>query len=683
MGKNSAWKLSWTAFAAPDASVFFDLQDGYVLDGLQFWTWFEGQGVAGGDGGLLAAQVRTPYHFQVEIAPGPKPWGAGGSGGAAGHRTVEMGDESEILVGVLGTDPRAGRKIAKAFWWSGSLRSGGEPPRELGSIDSMRAYQRHVEAQVDGGLAWVEGAPVPLRNKDEAALSPTQWDMALAQESQSRCSGYLKSISVSGYRGFGAPQTLELAVPNGKPGSGLTILVGANNSGKSAVWECFDTVSRVFTQEIFFSSDRRNSSVRDGVAIGLEWCNGQSLSVGTQNTRSSRGFAKWGDGTELELGDASLVTPVVAVPARRQFKPYFAGYENNAPNWSSQTTSYSRTDTRDGFGGRLIALDKGFGRERESFDQRLSEILGFRFEWGVDARDDAADQGHCVTLYLGSNAVHTTEGAGEGVVSSMFIVDALRDLVPGTLVVIDEPELSLHPEAVRRLRALLSEVAAESQVVIATHSPLMVNWGDIANGASVARIHKVGDDSRISQPSREVLNGIGKLTDDWRNPHSLGTEATEALFLRDGIVVVEGQEDVTLLPVVARQLGVEIPWTFFGWGASGHKNIPLVARLLWELGFERVVGLFDGGQDEAESLEKAKEQAPHYAYFQIPAGDVRDKDRYERICDGPSEGLYRKVLKKGLLDGDERVRPEFREEMTEVLEETRKFLEERLPKGRD
>jgi AAA15 family ATPase/GTPase len=53
----------------------------------------------------------------------------------------------------------------------------------------------------------------------------------------------VKSIEILGLRGFCTNQLLELAVPNGKAGSGLTIVVGQNNSGKSTITEAFAAVS--------------------------------------------------------------------------------------------------------------------------------------------------------------------------------------------------------------------------------------------------------------------------------------------------------------------------------------------------------------------------------------------------------------------------------------------------------
>ncbi len=56
-------------------------------------------------------------------------------------------------------------------------------------------------------------------------------------ESGRECVVSIKAIEIYGFRGFAAKQRVELALPNGKPGSGLTLIVGPNNSGKSTVVE--------------------------------------------------------------------------------------------------------------------------------------------------------------------------------------------------------------------------------------------------------------------------------------------------------------------------------------------------------------------------------------------------------------------------------------------------------------
>lgn len=48
-------------------------------------------------------------------------------------------------------------------------------------------------------------------------------------------------------------------------------------------------------------------------------------------------------------------------------------------------------------------------------------------------------------------------------------------LAPAALVLVEEPENGLHPTAIRDVMSVLREVSARSQVVIATHSPTVVD----------------------------------------------------------------------------------------------------------------------------------------------------------------------------------------------------------------
>ncbi|TOI71402.1 hypothetical protein CGI53_23245, partial [Vibrio parahaemolyticus] len=67
----------------------------------------------------------------------------------------------------------------------------------------------------------------------------------------------LEKIEILGYRGFSEKTEINFAVPNGEKGSGLSIITGANNSGKSSIIECFK--ARGGYQSPSFTVGRRNS----------------------------------------------------------------------------------------------------------------------------------------------------------------------------------------------------------------------------------------------------------------------------------------------------------------------------------------------------------------------------------------------------------------------------------------
>ncbi len=170
------------------------------------------------------------------------------------------------------------------------------------------------------------------------------------------------------------------------------------------------------------------------------------------------------------------------------------------------------------------------------------------------------------------------------------------------MIVIDEPELSLHPSLQRKLVILLSDYASDRQVVIATHSPYFVNFQTLRCGARIARLHLRDGSSVVSALSESTVQDLVGFLDARNNPHVLGLDAREASSWRMEWSIVEGQEDVVLYRRIADQLGIEIDRDFFGWGVGGAEKMRTIAALLSELGFEKVVGLLDG--DRASLLSE-------------------------------------------------------------------------------
>ena len=127
------------------------------------------------------------------------------------------------------------------------------------------------------------------------------------------------------------------------------------------------------------------------------------------------------------------------------------------------------------FGHRLFrALEN-----REKFNDVLQKVMDPVPDWTIDLSNTGQ---HYLKVNAGGQ-YHTSEGMGEGIISLFFIVDALYDSEDGDVIVIDEPELSLHPTYQRRLAKLLAEYAKNRQIVYATHSPYFVDFRYLSNGA--------------------------------------------------------------------------------------------------------------------------------------------------------------------------------------------------------
>jgi hypothetical protein len=231
--------------------------------------------------------------------------------------------------------------------------------------------------------------------------------------------------------------------------------------------------------------------------------------------------------------------------------------------------------------------------------------------------------------------LHGAETLGLGIISLFHLINAIHDAPEGSIVLIDEPEIGLHPSFQRRVFELLREEAAKLQIIYATQSPYMVDWDAILDGASLARVYRqLGGYSRIDALKPQTARELACLEEDSNNPHVLGTNAREVFFLEDRIILVEGQEDVVFYRKMAKNLGIDLVGDFYGWGVGGATKMARVAAVLRDLGYTHVTGVLDADKSAVRSeLEK---QFPRYTFVSISTNDVRDRNASSRPS---AEGL--------------------------------------------
>lgn len=434
----------------------------------------------------------------------------------------------------------------------------------------------------------------------------------------------ISSIKIKGFRGFAEKQELKLSKPNGKEGSGLTVIVGPNNGGKSTIIESFKLMS--LENEVSFTEGQRNKKAGDRVEIELSsFDDGPTYSIKTVSA----------GGSETKNHGYPSIT---VLPSRRFFTPYSNEVSYGQDQWSPQPASIETLQHMLEPRGQPINADdnrlfKVVGNKE--FNNLLTQILGYELKWTVDLSNTRE-----YYIKITNNGDHDSDGLGEGLVSLLFIVEALLNSSPNKLLVIDEPELSLHPQLQRNLLDIILEKSKESQIVYATHSPEMVSIDAIINGGTLARVVNPGDGSKIYQlkPNRKTTKFLKGATKNRNNPHILAYDARSCFFADDrsaGLVIVEGQEDVVLLDKAVNLLEIKNKIRFFGFGAGGAENIRHIAIILSLLGFEKICCLYDGDKvDECKDTktELSKENNPFkkrcskYDFKILNADDIRDKE---------------------------------------------------------
>jgi len=137
------------------------------------------------------------------------------------------------------------------------------------------------------------------------------------------------------------------------------------------------------------------------------------------------------------------------------------------------------------------------------------------------------------------------------VLNFIFIILSLdlRD----ALVLVDEPEIHLHPQWQNKLIKLFQKLYEERKIqfIISTHSPVFVNRETIAN---IVRIYK---------PSKQTQIAPREKTDDWREAlmqeedliDIITYSNSSKLFFADRVVLVEGITDEIIFSYLIKTLG--------------------------------------------------------------------------------------------------------------------------------
>lgn len=154
----------------------------------------------------------------------------------------------------------------------------------------------------------------------------------------------------------------------------------------------------------------------------------------------------------------------------------------------------------------------------------------------------------------------------------------------GAVLLVEEPELYLRPQAQRYLARVLREFAgAGNQVIFSTHSPSFLNVGRLEEVVFVERQH---GGTRLIEPRAVQVDA------DFRVLSEFDAERAE-LLLAEAAVLVEGQTEKLALPFVFEALGHDVDLAGVTIVECGGKwNIPLFARVCRAVGLP-FVAIYD------------------------------------------------------------------------------------------
>ena len=466
----------------------------------------------------------------------------------------------------------------------------------------------------------------------------------------------LKTLKIEHYKGFFEEETLEFAVPDRKtPGSGLTLIVGQNNSGKTTIIE-----------SLLLGKDDEGVTDRGTRFRGSE----RHFNFPPRITINTCVYSNIDHGSEVEIVDQSKPHGIdfEIVQSRRHWD-----HKSSLGLTGSRFLEATRREEIRGTRGSshtasaLKNINKDKSR-KSKLNGLMKQIIPHFTDWAIDT-DDRGDY----VKYRTANSEHQANLLGEGVMSAFRICIHLLNGKDEGVLIIDEPELSLHPTAQKSLSLILSEKSKDKQIILCTHSPYFVNWEDLVGGARFIRLNKIKDEkctvSRL-QENKRYFSFITDHLDEWQKPQLLDTVAKEILFA-DKVLFVEGQEDVGLIRKWATDRKIQLKFDIFGYGAGGFQNISHFLQMARDLEIAKVGALYDSGTDVDKSFKNDQNtfSSDSFLLQKLPTEDIRDKP----LKEGCKEGcICAKNPKVGCFDKKGNLKEEHSEAFNNIMG---KFIE--------
>src|SRR5581483_5724814 len=195
--------------------------------------------------------------------------------------------------------------------------------------------------------------------------------------------------------------------------------------------------------------------------------------------------------------------------------------------------------------GQDAELRHFLSEARDDLARLLPDVAGDAFRMGIAAATarDLLRQFELVVEHLGQPVAVGTQSSGIAQLAIFVFAMKLAVSQPGTVLLIDEPEISLHPQAQRAVMRALRGL--DVQMLVATHSATLL---DRADPRRVVRLRRTQPGIELASPST-LSDAEARRLARFTSP-----QTAEAFFARS-VILVEGMSDQIALEVIAERQG--------------------------------------------------------------------------------------------------------------------------------
>lgn len=213
-----------------------------------------------------------------------------------------------------------------------------------------------------------------------------------------------------------------------------------------------------------------------------------------------------GSGTSAMVNVFHFHDTSASAPVKIQ-QPYVPA---SPPDGASEVPPVSLDSNAANLAGVLLYLKE---RERAVYDQirfAVSQVAPFFDDFELEP----TGQGYLSLAWrqVGIDTPFSANMLSDGTLRFMCLATLLLQPNPPSLIILDEPELGLHPLAISRLAGLLQSASTYSQIIVATQSVTLLNHFTVSNVVVAERL--VGE-TVFSRPDPEQLQS-------WLDEYSLG-----------------------------------------------------------------------------------------------------------------------------------------------------------------
>ncbi len=314
----------------------------------------------------------------------------------------------------------------------------------------------------------------------------------------------IKKISISGFKSIREQVGLELG--------NLNVIVGANGAGKSNFIQIFRMV-KAMAQKVFqhfiVNAGGADAFPYNGLKhtpkIDFEFVFGDNsyraeltptaderFSIQEARRYKDFGWTSYGSGLlESRLADEKDersprfgclgVGHYVYDAISRWTVYHFHDTSATAPMRRSEIVEDFKVLRNDGgnIAPFLLGLRNGGDQERNRYNKIVDAVrmvMPFFDDFSLDVmKNGAADKVKLSWKQKGSDYPFQPYHLSDGSIRFICLAAALLQPKPPSTIIIDEPELGLHPGAVSILGDLIKTAANNTQVIVATQSALLIN----------------------------------------------------------------------------------------------------------------------------------------------------------------------------------------------------------------